>query len=175
MINAVATDHGIPVYAPSINRRAATLGTSVNTQEKGNPISDKQGKTKSNIYGMVFIMYWLTVSQPALIIIPHMVKMPDVSIADKNSRNQFTPPYLLKPVMAKAASTDTRASDMTFESTYSVVRKGETIRTDNTPCVFSSMIITPMKNNPSTEGSEKTTRGNAIDNTSFGKNESMIK
>jgi hypothetical protein len=37
------------------------------------------------------------------------------------------------------------------------------------------MIIPPMKNNPSTEGSEKTTRGNAIDNTSFGKNESMIK
>jgi hypothetical protein len=77
--------------------------------------------------------------------------------------------------MAKATNTEMKARESTFDTIYSMVLNGDTTTTINTPCTFSNMIIPPIKNNPRTEGSEKTTNGSAIDNTFSGKNDRIIR
>jgi hypothetical protein len=124
---------------------------------------------------MVFIMYWFTVWHPALIIMPHKVKTADVKTVDIINNSQLTLPYWLKTVIARAASTDKIVNEITFDNMYSMVRNGETTTTDKIPCTFSSIIIPPIKNRPSTEGSENTTSGKVIDNAFSGKKDSMTR
>src|SRR5690554_1441027 len=106
---------------------------------------------------------------------PKSVKIAEVRIVDRKSNSQLTVEKELNQVIRMAATTEINASEITLASMYSLLRKGDTTRTIRIPCPLSSKIMPPIKNKPSTEGSEKTTKGSAMAKTSSGKNDNRIK